>query len=139
MNYKGHGFTIIEILLVLVISFILAALAMPRFFGMVEYSRATEALSAMDMMRTTVERCYLRKGGITYEGCTAASNMGMDDPSETPGSHFDYEIIANGNEGFSIKAVRNTLDSGDPDDYILITQSQDGVTRMGAGSFKDVQ
>ena len=61
------GFTLLEIMIVVIIVGVLAALALPRLFGTIEYSRSTEAFSAFASIRSSMERCYLEHRDFT--GC----------------------------------------------------------------------
>ena len=46
------GFTLLEIIIVIIIVGVLASLALPRFFSTVEYSRSTEALASLTSVLT---------------------------------------------------------------------------------------
>src|SRR5438477_397944 len=63
------GFTLIELLVVVLIIGILAAIAIPQYFKVVEKGKASEALAALDSIRSAQER-YLAHAG-TY--CAAAN------------------------------------------------------------------
>ena len=67
MNRKG--FTLLELIIVIVIVGVLASLALPRLFSVIEGSRATEALSTIASIRSAMERCYLmnpRNGATAF-------------------------------------------------------------------------
>ena len=46
-------------ILVIIIVGVIASLALPRFFELIEYSISTEALAAMGAIRQAMERCNL--------------------------------------------------------------------------------
>ncbi len=134
---KKSGFTLLEIIIVIIIVGVLASLALPRFFSTIEYSRSTEALAAISALRQSSERCYLSNGG-TYAGCTIGA-IDLDDPANSPGNHFTYTIIPNGTTGYQIRAERNAVEGGTVGDHITIEQNAAGVTRTGTGSFAGIK
>ena len=134
LKQNKSGFTLLEIIIVIIIVGVLASLALPRFFSTVEFSRSTEALTSLGVMRQSMERCYLASGG-TYVGCTAAT-LDVEDPSLSPGTHFSsYAITLQSVTGYRITATRNAVDGGTVGDTIFIVQAAGGVTRGGTGKF----
>ena len=135
---KNKGFTLLEIIIVVIIVGVLASLALPRLFSTVEFSRSTEALSAMGSLRSSMERCLLASGN-TYVGCTMAT-IDMANPATSPGSHFtSYTIAEQIATGYTITALRNTIDGGVGTDTIIVTQAAAGVTRSGTTAFAGIK
>lgn len=56
------GVTLIELVIVIIIVGVLASLALPRFFLMIERSRAAEAITNIGVIRQAMERCYVMAG-----------------------------------------------------------------------------
>ncbi len=137
---KKSGFTLLEIIIVIIIVGVLASLALPRFFSTVEFSRSTEALTSMTALRQSLERCYLANAG-SYTGTTPCliTNLDLEDPGTSPGNHFTYTISGQSATGYTVLATRNTRDGGSATGKITLTQTSTGVTRTGEGAFVGIK
>ncbi len=121
---RKNAFTLLEVIIVIIIVGVLAALALPRFFRMVERSRALEAINQLQTIRAAVDRCYLMRGGgyNALQACLTASGsptpslwntLGIENPFSAPNSHFEFGIWgSSSNIGYRLTAVRNTRDGG---------------------------
>ncbi|MBI3618394.1 MAG: hypothetical protein HY210_09355, partial [Candidatus Omnitrophica bacterium] len=119
----------------------LASLALPRFFATVEFSKSTEALNALGVLRGAMERCYLASGG-TYNpasGACSTTNIDVEDPGTAPGARFTYAASGQTATGYTLLATRNAVDGGDGTSTISIVQSAAGVTRTGTGKFVGIK
>lgn len=137
LKQNKSGFTLLEIIIVIIIVGVLASLALPRFFATVEFSKSTEALNAMATLRGSMERCYLASSG-TYVGCVITS-LDVEDPGASPGARFTYAASVQSATGYSLLATRNAADGGDGTSTIGIVQSPTGVTRTGTGKFVGIK
>ena len=81
---KNSGFTIIELVVVLVIIGILSALALPQYIKTVERSRQSEALTNLGAIRGAQMRYYLENANYT----DSFNNLDIDDTSI--GTYFNY-------------------------------------------------
>ena len=80
------GFTLIEIIVVLIIVGVLAAIALPNLFANVSKSRAEEALASISTYRPIIEGCIQGNTNNTTV-CTSAKLWGGQPPATT---NFTY-------------------------------------------------
>lgn len=133
------GFTLLEIIIVVIIVGVLASLALPRFFSTVEFSRAQEALSAIATVRGGLERYYVSKGN-TYVGAGTGTIDTGDPLLGQPNAHFTLEVgpVAPTIAGYTITATRNTVDGGTLGHTVVLTQTTAGITRSGTTAFAGI-
>ena len=137
LKRNNRGFTLLEIIIVIIIVGVLASLALPRFFRTVEYSRSTEALVSINAIRQSMERCYLQR--YAYTGCAAFTNLDLEDPAASPNNHFTYGMTAPTATTYNITATRNTRDGGVATDMVVLTNNGTTITRSGTGAFSGIQ
>lgn len=132
-----HGFTLLEIIIVIIIVGVLASLALPRFFSTVEYSRSTEAMNALGIIRESIVRCGVISDNVV--GCDNFPALDMDDPSVEPGSHFSYQIAVSAANSFTVTAIRNTINGGTAGDTVALSVSATGQARSGTTAFSSIK
>lgn len=139
MNIKQKsGFTLLEVIIVIIIVGVLASLALPRFFRTIEFSRSTEAFSGLQVLRGGMERCYLGRNFV-YTNCTPISTLDVEDPGASPNAHFTYAVSSPTSTGYTLTATRTTRDGGSAGDQIFVTQTSAIVTRGGTSAFSGIQ
>jgi len=94
------GFTLIELMVVILIVGILAAVAVPIMRGRIDSAKWSEANASAGSIRTTV-RAYIAEKGPTYADYAADLHGGLDDSdiqanlgfsaSDLDGAFFDQE------------------------------------------------
>ena len=132
-NFKrlnNKGFTLIEVLIVVIIIAVLAGLAVPIFRGTVEKSRKAEALGVLSALRASELRYFAANDTFT----TTMANLDYNPAAaDTSGQtvHFTY-TVPTGAATLSCRALRNAVDGGDGTSTVLIDQA--GVV-TGTGVF----
>jgi len=116
------GFTLVELLVVMIIIGLLAALVGPRMFGKVDRARQQSAKAQIELFSTALDTYRLDVGtfpsteqGLTALRATPANVMRWDGPYlpkevpldpwgrpyvyKSPGDNGDYDIISLGQDG----------------------------------------
>lgn len=113
------GFTLTELLLVVIIIGIATALTLPLFVRTMEKAKVGEATSNLNLIRMAEREYYLENGTyIPITGITDAdwanSNLNIDNPNGPTGRCFDYTVSSTDvSSNFTAKATRkNNAPSG---------------------------
>ena len=103
MINKTRGFTLIELMIVVAILAIVAAIGYPSYLEHVKKSHRAEGMGELLALADRMEREYSDKG--TYAGATLG-NAGTDVyPSTTDGGYYTLSIGAQDNVAFTISAT----------------------------------
>ena len=134
--YQGNrkGFTLIELMIVVVIIGILAALAVPRFTGASGKAKKAEAKTILKQIYQ-LERAYFLEHdayiGAPNTAALAATNLGFEDPGAD--ARYDYSVLvaiammAGGGSIFIATATEINDADGDGIPNERLTMNQNGV------------
>ena len=103
---RQSGITLIELMIVVAIIGIIAAIALPSYNRYVENARAADAKSALMSLANAMERFHTQN--MTYQGATVGSGAGAIFPAEAPldssARFYDLVITSQTATAFRIEA-----------------------------------
>ena len=104
---KVRGFTLIELMIVVVVIAILAAIAYPSYQNQVQKTRRADAHTALLGAAQTLERCFTRTN--SYVGCDSLV------PSTSPDGFYDIEVEVDAASPtrFEVTATARSPQTGD--------------------------
>jgi type IV pilus assembly protein PilA len=110
MQRGRHGFTLVELAVVVVIIGVLAAFAVPRFLASVERSKAAEAFNYLSAIQAAQERYHARQG-------TYADDVTKLDIMMSPSKYFTAGAVAAGSttsleDSWSLTLTRTGASAG---------------------------
>ena len=87
MNIKPtqKGFTLIELMIVIAIIGILAAIAIPAYTTYTKKAKFTEVVSATAPIKLAIDLCFQKEGALT--ACDTAAKVGADLTGAATGSY----------------------------------------------------
>ncbi len=139
------GFSLFELIVVIIIVSVLTGLALPRYFNMIKSAMAPEALHQINVIRQAVLGCFA--GTNNMLSCRDLDQLSIENPNNDPAGNFKYYLnalfgIQNGieNDRFIIIAL---LAKNNPGGESLIFYQEslsagETLHRCGFGAFKNI-
>ena len=109
-NLVEKGFTLVELMIVIVIVGILSAVALPNFINQTDKAKATEAKTSVASTLKQAQAKFIEDGEAP---ASTIANMNSNYGTPTDDStKFNYEQVSWSTPIWTIKAVGNATDSG---------------------------
>ena len=106
---QRSGFTLLEIIIVIIILGVIAGLALPKLAGNIECSRGMEALNLFPAIRGSIDRCIVKNSNTSLTvpvTCNTFANLDITDPGTETTSSFAYAIAQTAGFSYTITAGR---------------------------------
>ncbi|MFQ6094477.1 MAG: type IV pilin protein [bacterium] len=123
------GFTLIELMIVVVIIGVLAALAIPRFMAATGKAKKSEAKTVLKQLYQ-LERAYFQENDQYVAGANkaalVATDLGFDDPCPSGDCRYDYSVTVAGST-FTATATELADADGDGTPNETLTMDHNGA------------
>ena len=96
MRRVQQGFTLIELMIVVAIIGILAAIAIPAYQDYTIRAQVTEGLNLADAVKVAVSDYYTQNGSFPAAGLTTAAPTGLGFTAVSTGKYGQVDILAGG-------------------------------------------
>ena len=123
---KQQGFTLIELMIVIAIIGILAAIALPQYQTYTKKARFSEVVLAASSAKGLVDVCYQTRGAGDLTKCATPAMIGLNTTGAAAGEHVASVNVAN---AIVTATGASTVDGAT---YILTpTEANDGTNNLG--------
>ena len=145
LRNNKSGFTLLEIIIVIIIVGVLASLALPKLFDNVQFSKSAEAMQLAGSIRKNLNTCSMMSGTYsaanTLASCGSLATLGYSANYTT--NEWSYHLDTTTAGQFDICAAQPAVAAyaacvaaADRIDWVIdITTDDLDMTRSGTGAF----
>ncbi|MBU4311506.1 MAG: prepilin-type N-terminal cleavage/methylation domain-containing protein [Candidatus Omnitrophica bacterium] len=124
-----RGFTLLEVLIVVIIIGILAAIAMPQYMSTLEKARSGEAMTNIGTIRTSLDRYWYEK--LALPSNNDFSVLDIADPNDQNQRMWNYYFTDGGTDAttrkYTVTAYRYKNATEDTNTYVIWTQTDNNT------------
>jgi len=128
---KNQAFTLLEVLIVVIIIGILAAIALPQYVNTIEKARSAEATSNIGALRSSVERYWYEQSALAASYTPAAlDRLDIDNPNNDTNRLFDYTLTDNSTQTTKTYTIRAERIGKAATHWVQWTQTDNNTGRL---------
>ncbi len=131
---RTKGFTLIELMIVVAIIGILAAIAIPAYNKNIEKTRRSDAQRALLSFANAMERHYTEQTPFTYVGATAGSGATDTYINQSPGTGTAFYTLSVTSAANSYTLTATPTSSQASDDCGTLTLTNAGVKGVSSST-----
>lgn len=109
---RQRGFTLLEVLIVVIIIGILAGIALPQYFSTLEKARSGEAAANVGVIRAAADRYWYQSSRLSDVSLPSSgdTNLDIDNPNKQTNKLYTYTFTDNGTDAstrrYTVNATR---------------------------------
>ena len=123
------GFTLLELIVVLIVLSVLIAIALPQYTAFVERGRALEAINALGSIKTAEEANRISGTANSYNAATADGDVNANLGLSIPNASWSYTVTAATGVSFTATATKKIAPN--LGNTVILTYTSAGVTSWG--------
>jgi|SRR5690606_31806110 len=139
MNKGQQGFTLIELMIVVAIIGILAAIAIPQYQDYIAKSQVSRVMGEVGSLRTATEMCLMNgtSEGDCKFGFSGSDLLGATELNEINGNDAGLQVTFTGTQVVFIASFGNNASTAIADNQLSWTRSTDGNWQCGTDFGED--